>query len=334
MAGIQSRSLTDTNATKRGHLVICAIKASGLALAPFRHHLFWRICKYLGETLERNKFYCTMTIGSGSLFRFFLNDPYWNMLLSKTFLYHEESLAIVLVRTKDLDFAFVDCGANFGYWSVFASGKEAGSHKVVAIEASPETFKSLTENWELNSRRFEIIRAGVSSEAGTQVEVSGSWDHAGAHIGAPAQGEQKIGTVSTTTIDDVLLNTFGKIPPRILVKLDIEGAEISALQGGTMTLMQDCLIYYEDHAADRRSRVSDYIMNTLRFLVFYVRLDGSISVMHSVDDVNRIKRRKGLGYNFFACRSDSTFLPALGMTGLSLGREDGGLIREKALNSD
>lgn len=315
------RILADTNARMIGHLVILAIKASGCALAPLRHRFLWHICKYLGKTVEKYKFYCTMRIGADSLFRFYLHDPYWSMLLSKTFSYEEE-LAIVLARTKDLDFAFVDCGANFGYWSVLASSTEANAHKVVSIEASPETYEALAGNWDLNSRRFEIVGAGVSSETGTEVEVSRGRGHAGAHIGASRQGERKIGTVSTITIDDVLLNAFGgKIPPRILLKLDVEGAEISALQGARMTLMQDCLICYEDHGRDRESATSNYMLHTLRWPVFFVHPnDGLISVMHSLADVNRIKMLKIRGTNFFACRPDSAFLPALdGPTGGLLG---------------
>ena len=213
-----------------GYLVILAIKASGWALAPLRHRFLWHICKYMGKTLKTYKYYCTMRIGTDSLFRFYLDDPFWSGLLSETFCYEEE-LAIILARTKDLDFAFVDCGANFGYWSVLASGNEAGAHKVVAVEASPETFSDLTNNWDLNGRRFEIVWAGVSAETGTQVEVSRGRGHAGAHIGAPTQSERKIGTVSTTTIDDLLLNAFSQIPQRILLKLDVEGAEIAALRG-------------------------------------------------------------------------------------------------------
>jgi hypothetical protein len=55
-----------------------------------------------------------MSIDTDSLFRFYLDDPFWSRLLSKTFC-DEEGLEIILARTKDLDFAFVDCGANFGY---------------------------------------------------------------------------------------------------------------------------------------------------------------------------------------------------------------------------
>ncbi len=290
--------------------MILAIKISGFLLAPFRHHLFWRVCKYVGNTLEREKNYCTLEIGENSFFRLYLDDPYWNQLLSRTFSYERE-LAIVLTRTKDLDFVFLDCGANFGYWSILASAKEVGAHNVVAIEPSPETFQTLTDNWNLNRRRFRIIRAALSSRAGAEVEISKGRSHAGAHIGAPTPGERNIGTVSTITIDDVLLNAYGQIPPRLMLKLDVEGSEVAALEGGKMALLQDCLICYEDHGKDRQSNVSKYVMNKLELSVFCVHPNGSTSAMRSLDDINRIKMRRITGTNFFACRPDSAFFDML-----------------------
>ena len=49
----------------------------------------------------------------------------------------------------------------------------------------------LTDNWNLNLCRFEILNAGVSSETGTEIAVSRGWDHAGAHIGPPI-GKERI----------------------------------------------------------------------------------------------------------------------------------------------
>jgi FkbM family methyltransferase len=293
-----------------GRLVILMIKVAGFALAPFQHHLFWRVSKYFGSLLEKEKSYCTLSMGEESCFRFYLDDPYWNQLLSKTFSYEPE-LAIMLTKTKDFNFVFIDCGANFGYWSIFASAKEVGAHEVVAIESSPQTFQALTINWDLNGRRFHIVRGAVSSQTGAEVEISKGRSHAGAHIGGPTPGERTIGTVSTITIDDVLLSTYGQMPPRIMLKLDVEGYEIAALEGGKKALLQDCLICYEDHGKDRQSEVSKYVMTSLKLAVFFVHPNGSTSVMHNLDDINRIKMRRIMGTNFFACRRDSAFFNLL-----------------------
>lgn len=316
------RALVATNAGAAGHFVTLVIKACGWALAPLRHRFLWHVCKYAGKTLATRRFHCTLRIGVDSFFQFYLDDPYWSRLLPNSFSYEQE-LSIVLARIKELDFAFIDCGANFGYWSVLVSSKEAGARKVLAIEASPETFEALSSNWDLNQRRFAIVNAGVSSETGAEVVVSKGRGHAGAHIGAPTRGEQKVGTVSTTTIDDAVLASYGRMPSRMLLKLDVEGAEIPALQGAQRVLWQDCLICYEDHGKDKESAISNYILGTLGWLVFFVEpKDGSVSAMRSLDDVNRIKMRKITGSNFFACRPDSVFLQAFASAVNSLDHFD------------
>jgi FkbM family methyltransferase len=221
-------------------------------------------------------------------------------------------LAIVLNATRDLDYVFVDCGANYGFWSVLASDKEAGARKVVAIEPSPTILKHLTANWDLNDQRFQLVTAAVDSETGNQVEFSGR-DHAGAHIGSPLPGERRIATVRTITVDDALLNALGGIPRRALLKLDVEGAEIAALTGAREVLAQDCLIAYEDHGRDKDSKISDYVLHTLQWPVFFVDpSDRTVSQIRTLGDVSKAKakNRKSDGTNFFACKPTSEFISA------------------------
>jgi FkbM family methyltransferase len=301
------RTLADTNAGAAARLAIQAIKLSGWALTPFRHRYFWHICKYAGRLVNDSAVYCTMRIGAESFYRFNLDDPYWSMLLCGQFFYERE-LQVTLARTREIDFAVVDCGANFGYWSVLASSPEAGRHPVVAVEASVETFAALTCNWRLNQSRFAIINAAVSSASGDEAQVARGRGHAGAHIGTPEPGERAVGTVRTITIDDAIVSTFGSMPPRLLLKLDVEGAEIAALQGAKSALRQDCLICYEDHGRDKTSVASRYVLETLKQPIYYVEpTDGTVVAIDTLADVDRIKARKVTGTNFFTCSSDSEF---------------------------
>lgn len=307
MLSLHRRTLADTNAGAAARLAIQAIKLSGRALAPFQHRFFWHICKYAGRLVNDDTVYCTMRFGAESLYRFNLDDPYWSMLLCEDFFYERE-LQFTLARTRDIDFAVVDCGANFGYWSVLASSPEAGRHRVVAVEASVETFAALTCNWQLNQSRFAIINAAVSSATGDDAQVARGRGHAGAHIGTPGPGERAVGTVQTITIDDAIVSAFGSMPPRLLLKLDVEGAEIQALQGAKSALRQDCLICYEDHGKDKMSIASRYVLDTLKQTIYYVDpAGGTVVAINTVADVDQIKARKVTGTNFFTCPSDSEF---------------------------
>jgi len=48
--------------------------------------------------------------------------------------------------SADVDYTLLDCGANYGYWSVLVSSKPFGSHKAIAIEPSGQNFPKLANN--------------------------------------------------------------------------------------------------------------------------------------------------------------------------------------------
>ena len=64
-------------------------------------------------------------------------DGYWSTLLDDHFRYEAE-IEIFLKSAADLKYTLVDCGANFGYWSVLSLQLCLWRTSVIAIEASPE----------------------------------------------------------------------------------------------------------------------------------------------------------------------------------------------------
>src|SRR6185369_7766134 len=74
----------------------------------------------------------------------------------------------------DVDYGFVDGGANFGYWSVLASSKPFGGHKVISIEASSANAARLTRNSELNGGRLNIVHRAIGATTGNKVWLSGA----------------------------------------------------------------------------------------------------------------------------------------------------------------
>src|SRR4051794_29296753 len=57
--------------------------------------------------------------------------------------------------SADVDYTLLDCGANYGYWSVLVSSAPYGSHKAIAIEPSSENFAKLANNAQINGNRLE-----------------------------------------------------------------------------------------------------------------------------------------------------------------------------------
>src|SRR4051812_28623993 len=113
------------------------IRIAGRLTAPLGYRGFWDltavICRHVPRTVSFD-----VRVGVSSLFRFQLSDPYWSQLICPGFAYEPEVRA-VLNATRHLAPSFLDCGANYGFWSVVASDPAMGLSRVVAIEPAPGT---------------------------------------------------------------------------------------------------------------------------------------------------------------------------------------------------
>ena len=89
-----------------------------------------------------------------AVFEFPYGDGYWSKLLNRTY-HYEDELELLFQDSADVDYTLLDCGANYGYWSVLVSSKPFGSHKAIAIEPSGQNFPKLANNARINGNRFE-----------------------------------------------------------------------------------------------------------------------------------------------------------------------------------
>ena len=101
-------------------------------------------------------------LNSDATFAFPYGDGYWSKLLNRTFAYEDE-LDLLFRHSADVDYTLLDCGANYGYWSVLVSSAPYGSHKAIAIEPSAQNFPKLANNAEINSNRFEAMKCAIGS---------------------------------------------------------------------------------------------------------------------------------------------------------------------------
>ncbi|WP_206664918.1 FkbM family methyltransferase [Halorubrum salsamenti] len=170
----------------------------------------------------------------------------------------ERSIIKDLLTTIDSNDVFYDIGANVGTYTCFAAA-ELGSGRTVAFEPEPENADRLQDNLELNSLDAKIIRVALSDTDGT-VDFALTGEEAG-------EGQHAIATNSdgrTLKVETARGDTIvekRKLPKPTVVKIDVEGAELSVLRGLQETIRESCrLIYVEVHSekiADFGGDVSD-----------------------------------------------------------------------------
>jgi FkbM family methyltransferase len=131
----------------------------------------------------------------------------------------------------------LDVGAHHGLYTLLASKCVGRKGRVISFEASPRECRRLQKHVSLNRCTNVLIEpCAIGSEHGSAdfFVVDGACDW-GNSLRAPAVSEptHKLG-VEVRSIDDVLLELgIFKVD---FIKLDIEGAELSALQGAVRLL--------------------------------------------------------------------------------------------------
>jgi FkbM family methyltransferase len=128
---------------------------------------------------------------------------------------------------------YVDAGANIGNHTVYFARFLAD--RVVAVEANPDVVPVLRANLEGNGlTNVDIVGCAVGAAAGQGVLVvpAGMEHNVGAwEIHADAGGSAGQAAVRIRPLDDILGEALGPAERVHLIKLDVEGMELPALQG-------------------------------------------------------------------------------------------------------
>jgi FkbM family methyltransferase len=144
--------------------------------------------------------------------------------------FEREERRIIARRLPETD-VFVDVGANVGLYACLA---RAAGKRVIAIEPHGGNVQQLFRSLEANGwRDVEVWPVGVGAKSGT-VSLYGGGTGASTVSGWSGTSEAFRQTISITTLDMLLGNRFDGA--RLLVKIDIEGGELPALQGAAAVL--------------------------------------------------------------------------------------------------
>jgi FkbM family methyltransferase len=175
--------------------------------------------------------------------------------------------------TMQKDETFVDVGANVGYYSLrIAKEYSSKGVNVIAIEAHPENCKALSKNIELNGFKcIKPINKAVSDHKSTvtlyervdgrnriRSEFYSLSDAPLTENNVVRPGGRSL-QVECDTIDNILGGQKVDV-----MKIDIEGGEVSALGGATNTLKMLRKIIVEVHG-NTREKIRSILNDTHRF---------------------------------------------------------------------
>lgn len=175
----------------------------------------------------------------GARLRLYLDND-----LSLTFLptgHFEPNEFALMDRGLRPGMVFVDGGGNEGLYTLFASAKVGAKGRVIAVEPSPCEIARLRANLELNdARNVDVAEVALTERSGSAWMRVAEDGHSGQNtLGAFAY--EGIGTAESRDVTAITLDQLlgeRHIETVDVIKLDLEGAEIRALQGAIGMLRQ------------------------------------------------------------------------------------------------
>jgi FkbM family methyltransferase len=148
----------------------------------------------------------------------------------------------------------VDVGAHVGLYTLLAARRLGGDGRVLAVEPDPYNYAAL----QLNVRRAGADGVALLPRAVADSRGEATFQQNLGTIGSSLVERRDVGpvraiTVATTTLDHELA-ALAPAPVRLVVKLDVEGAEAAALRGlrETAELVDDLIVFCEVNPAALR----------------------------------------------------------------------------------
>lgn len=171
--------------------------------------------------------------------------------------------------TKFKQLTFIDVGANIGNHALFFSPY---FKEVIAIEPNPTALKLLETNIFLNqTKNIHIVPIGLSNESGTLPFVENSENLGGSKFNLKCSHTTAYKQLNVEKGDAILYRDF-KTSSIGIIKLDIEGFELQALQGLKQTLIHyQPIVFFEAHTSQGETgsqAIFDYLTQ-LHYAYFY-----------------------------------------------------------------
>jgi len=201
--------------------------------------------------------------------------------LSQEGIYEETETRYVMDQIKEGQIV-LDIGANIGYYTLIFANLVGKKGHVFAFEPEPDNFDVLKKNVETNNyKNTTTENLAVSNKIGN-IKLYLSKSNVGQHKIFPSKmTSDDYVNVNVTTIDEYfkLSDLYDKIS---FIKIDVEGAEMSVLQGMDKLLEKNRLTLLMEF--DLKQMIENNIspQDLLNFLV------SKGFVLNYVDDKNKI----------------------------------------------
>ena len=201
------------------------------------YYLYFSIFKFLTKSkfilnFKNYKFYASFN--KKSLSRWMLkNLKPWD----------KENVKKVIYFIKKYNGSFVDCGCNFGAYSI-PIAKEFEDQNIYAFDASKKAIHNLKQNINLNKIKninyFNIGIGDKNTEAYFNEDIDNLKNDGSFRFTQNSNNEK----INIYKLDDVFKNEKISLKENLIIKLDLEGFDFLALKGLSETIKKSKVIIF------------------------------------------------------------------------------------------
>jgi len=275
----------------------------GVLLKPFKFKGFYLLVKYTNLFIFKKL--ALVNLDSKNKFVFYINDPYWSLLLSKNYYYEKEvelyiDYLLKLKKNKS-NVMFLDLGSNIGYWSLHIS-KYIAQNNIISVDPNFEVNNIHKLNQHINNLNYQIIEKGIWNKNNEILTLNIDRKNpsaVGTSVSRLGTADKHSKIVETVTIKSIIDKYSDDCI--WIIKLDVEGSELFALEFLKNYKKNNVYLIFEDHGKDKDSKVSEYLYN-LNFKILYSNKKNEL-VSLNIDEIKKLKKSSSKGYNFLAYRS-------------------------------
>jgi FkbM family methyltransferase len=220
--------------------------------------------------------------------------------------YHE--LGIIKKFSDIKKILLLDCGCNYGFYS-FYTASLSELNTIISIEASKNTFEEFLKNIKLNNfKNIKFLNKAISDLDNMNIsfnESENDWESSQTHSNFKIK---KINNVKSITIDS-LLNSYNLTEYITFIKLDIEGNEMSAIQGGLKFIKEFSpliIIEFSKYIFSQKTKVEYLKFFLLKFdYSIYDTSNKKISLENVLIKLNQLNKKYNTIGNFYLIKNSS-----------------------------
>ena len=196
----------------------------------------------------------------------------------------------------------IDCGCNYGFYS-FYTASISNKNNVVSIEASSKTSKEFLKNLELNNfKNIYFINKAVSNEDNQELNFNESlndWESSLSHDNFKLKSVNKVQSIKI----DTLAQSYNLDEYILLIKLDIEGNEMNAIDGALNTIEKFSpiiIIEFSKYIFENAKNIAilEKFLKNYDYEIYDTK-KNKVSLDEILDSINKLtKRYKTIG-NYF-----------------------------------